>query len=510
MANSAKARATPSIGLAVFLAALLAIAGPRPAAAFGMGGLGHGGGLAGPARGFAARPRAAMMGRHRGNERVVNEPRGEGRRGSHPGGDGKPPRHHRIGKVEIHRGGGSAASARTSNGDSRSDGASGRGGVPRGENRFARSEVIVEFAVNASRRAIRQVARRYALTRLDSQIFTLIGTTLSLWHIGGGRTVPDIVGALQDQRIVARAQPNYLFTLDGQANKTASLGQGDAAQYVLSKLQVSQAQLIATGRDIPVALIDSEIDTSHPDIAGSVVKSYDALGGDSTPQLHGTEMAGAIAAHGKLLGIAPGVRLLAARAFDSRSSGTSFAIYKSLQWAADNNARVINMSFAGPADPTLLRLLAAAAAKNIVLVAAAGNDGPNSAPLYPAADPNVIAVTATDVEDHVFKLANRGRYIAVAAPGVDILALAPRDSDQLTTGTSVAAAHVSGIAALLLQRAAALTPTDIRAILKTTAKPLASDGNADSRVGLVNAYRALSLPRGTAAGGDGGHEQAKR
>jgi subtilisin family serine protease len=84
--------------------------------------------------------------------------------------------------------------------------------------------------------------------------------------------------------------------------------------------------------------------------------------------------------------------------------------------------RVVNMSFAGPTDPTLRRLLAAAYDKGMVLIAAAGNAGPQSEPLYPAADPNVIAVTATDSADHIFKMANRGRYIAVAAPGVDILA----------------------------------------------------------------------------------------
>ncbi len=124
-------------------------------------------------------------------------------------------------------------------------------------------------------------------------------------------------------------------------------------------------------------------------------------------------------------------------AFDDsagEAKGTSFAIDKGLQWAADNNARIINMSFAGPADPMLARLLAAAYAKGIVLIAAAGNGGPQSAPLYPAADPDVIAVTATDNDEHVFALANRGRYIAVAAPGVDILALAPGDAYQLSSG----------------------------------------------------------------------------
>ena len=214
-------------------------------------------------------------------------------------------------------------------------------------------------------------------------------------------------------------------------------------------------------------------------------------------------MAGAIAAHGKLLGIAPDAEILAERAFDAApgtARGTSFSIYKSLQWAADNSARVVNMSFAGPADPTLHRLLAAANGKDMVLIAAAGNAGPNSPPLYPAADPNVIAVTATDSNNDVYKMANRGPYIAVAAPGVEILALAPDESYLITTGTSVAAAHVSGIAALLLERKASLKPKDIRTILITSAAPLGSSARRSaSGAGLVDAYRALLLASGKSA-----------
>jgi subtilisin family serine protease len=305
------------------------------------------------------------------------------------------------------------------------------------------------------------------------------------------------VQALGSENIVATVQPNYLFALQEDNTKAAPAGAaGDAAQYVLAELQIAQAHQIATGQNVTVAVIDSEIDAKHPDLDGAVVKSFDAISGD-TPHPHGTSIAGAIAAHGKLKGIAPGVRILAVHAFDDspgEAKGTSFAIDKGLQWAADNNARIVNMSFAGPSDPILARLLAAAYAKGIVLIAAAGNGGPQSAPLYPAADPNVIAVTATDNAEHVFAQANRGRYIAVAAPGVDILALAPGDAYALTSGTSIAAAHVSGIAALLLERNPALTPGDVRSILIATVTPIGPPvPDSPFGAGLVNAYRAVSF-----------------
>jgi subtilisin family serine protease len=127
-----------------------------------------------------------------------------------------------------------------------------------------------------------------------------------------------------------------------------------------------------------------------------------------------------------------------------------------------------------------------------VLIAAAGNAGPKSPPLYPGADPNVIAVTATDANDKLFTGANRGRYISVAAPGVDILVPAPEGTYQLTTGTSVASAEVSGIAALLLERNPDLTPDDIRKILTSSARRLGTkDRDDDFGSGLVDPSKAI-------------------
>ena len=125
------------------------------------------------------------------------------------------------------------------------------------------------------------------------------------------------------------------------------------------------------------------------------------------------------------------------------AQGTSLAIVKGLQWAVDQGAKVINMSFAGPRDPILQQAIKRLTDQGIILIAAAGNAGPKSPPLFPGADPNVIAVSATDVDDKTYKNANRGKYVAIAAPGVDILVPAPEGGYQLTTGTSVAAAHIS-------------------------------------------------------------------
>jgi hypothetical protein len=394
-------------------------------------------------------------------------------------------------------------------------GGGGGGGAPTQANpSFVPNEVVTAFAQGTPPQAINAVAQRYGLTQLETQNFALIGVTLYRWRIGPRATVPNLVRVLGNERSVASVQPNFLFTLQEDIAKAPAGALGNGAQYVLDKLQVGQAQQIATGKTVRVAVIDSRIDSKLADFDGSIAKSFDAVAGSDKPHPHGTSIAGAIVSHGRLTGIAPGAELFAVIAFDDSpgvARGTSFAIYKGLQWAADNAVRVVNMSFAGPADPLLQKMLAAAYDNGMVLIAAAGNAGPQSPPLYPAADPHVIAVTATDKDDKLFPGANRGRYLAVAAPGVEIIALAPDDKIQFSTGTSIAAAHVSGIAALLLEHDPSLKPSDIRAALIATAKQLGPPkADSDFGAGLVSAYRAVMwLDRSPAPAADGG-TQAKQ
>ena len=150
------------------------------------------------------------------------------------------------------------------------------------------------------------------------------------------------------------------------------------------------------------------------------------------------------------------------------------------------------MSFAGPKDALVSRGIAAAAAKSIVMVAASGNAGPKSPPLYPAADAQVIAVSATDADDRLFAASNRGSHVAVAAPGVDIFLPAPNGKYQMTSGTSFSAAYISGLAALVLERRPTLTPAEVRAILTTSARDLGVPGRDDLfGAGEADACRAV-------------------
>jgi subtilisin family serine protease len=277
------------------------------------------------------------------------------------------------------------------------------------------------------------------------------------------------------------------------SNPAASAGQ---LQYAIAKLQISQAHKVARGERILVGVIDSRVDAEHPELAGAIVKQIDVVNDkDALPHAHGTAMAGAIVARSRLMGIAPDARVVAVRAFTTTTKGsassTSFDLARAVDQAAAAEVRIINLSFAGPADPLVATALQAARKRGIVLVAAAGNAGPKSPPLYPAADPTVIAVTATDADDKVYTGANHGKYIALAAPGVDVLVPAPQANYELSTGTSVAAAHVSGVVALLLAHNPALDPKAIRQILVRSAHALGPAPDNVFGAGIADAYQAI-------------------
>ena len=270
---------------------------------------------------------------------------------------------------------------------------------------------------------------------------------------------------------------------------------------MVSKLHLTEAHRLSTGADIRVAVIDSKIDAAHPDLAGAIVAQDDVVGAAGPPHAHGTAMAGAIAAHDKLLGVAPNVRLLAVRAFSGSgdsAQGTTFNILKGIDWAASEHARIVNMSFAGPPDALMRSMVAKAHARGMVLIAAVGNAGPRSPPLYPAAYPQVIGVTAIDADNKLLPQANRGPQVTVAAPGVDVLADAPDGKLQLTSGTSVATALTSGVAALMLAREPTLTPDALRRRLIASAHAIPGK-RRDFGAGVIDALAAVGR-RGNGAG----------
>ena len=354
-------------------------------------------------------------------------------------------------------------------------------------------EIVAEIDGSLSDAQTNELARRHGLVRLESQNFPLIGGTIGLFRITGRRAIEVVSRELATEASIRSVQPNFRYVLQEQK---AGLTEGDPAQYANAKLRLPQAHTLAHGANVTIAVIDSGIDVKHPELANAIADNFDALGSKEGPHVHGTGIAGAIVSHARLMGSAPEARILAIRAFGAAPNGaesTSYVILKGLDYAAAHGAQVVNMSFAGPKDALIERGIAATAAKGILMVAAAGNAGPKSPPLYPAANTNVMAVTATDAQDRLFAASNRGSHIAISAPGVDIFLPAPDDKYQMTSGTSFSAAYVSGLAALMLERNPRLKPGEVREILLKTARDLGAPGRDDLfGAGEADAFAAVS------------------
>ncbi|HVR58801.1 MAG TPA: S8 family serine peptidase, partial [Pseudolabrys sp.] len=247
--------------------------------------------------------------------------------------------------------------------------------APGNENRFVPDEIIFEVRNSISASAVDDIARQNRLTRISSQRLELAGSTVYRYRVTDGRPVPVVVQALEQDVRISATQPNFVYRL-AESPAPSSLS---GTQYAVLQMRLSEAHRVSTGLGISVAVIDSGIDSTNPELAGSIADAVDVIEGAPRPHKHGTAVAGIIGSHARLMGVAPKAKLLAIRAFASEggrigADGTTDHIVRSIEWAHQRGARVVNMSFTGPRDPLLSRELRAGKEKGIVFVAAAGNE----------------------------------------------------------------------------------------------------------------------------------------
>lgn len=260
------------------------------------------------------------------------------------------------------------------------------------------------------------------------------------------------------------------------------------SQWGLAEVGAPAAWDVTLGSNqVTVAIVDSGVDASHPDLRDQLLPGYDFVNNDADSaddNGHGTRMAGIIGAEASngigITGLAPHCKLLPVKVLGADGSGPYSAIANGITYAADRGARVINLSLAGSSPSvTLQSAVDYAVARGAVVVAAAGNFGTGD-PMYPAAYPNAVAVSATDSSDAVATFSNYGAWLSLGAPGVNILTTNwSASGDPLyaaSSGTSPAAAMASGAFALLLSAQPELSPGDAVARLTQTAHDIGSRG----------------------------------
>ncbi len=261
-----------------------------------------------------------------------------------------------------------------------------------------------------------------------------------------------------------------------------------------------------------VAVLDTGVDSAHPDLAGKVLPGVSFVDGEQPgqdPNGHGTEMAGIVAAAtDNGIGIAgvgyAGVSILPVTVMDAAGGGRDSDIVAGVVYAADHGADVVLMAFSSGADSAALRAaIDYAWSRGTVVVAAVGNAGVDTV-TYPAGDPDVLGVAATDRNDQPWASSNRGSDVAMAAPGSDILTTVPGGGYGAISGSSAAAAHVAAAAALLRAREPALANDVVVGRLLGTAVPVGTKAQTGAgRLDLAAAWADTSTDSVTPGTGSG-------
>lgn len=257
-----------------------------------------------------------------------------------------------------------------------------------------------------------------------------------------------------------------------------------AEQWHLPRIQSPQAWDLTTGRaDQIIAIIDTGVNNNHPDLKAKMLPGYNFIANNtnsSDDHGHGTLVAGAAAAIGNnaegVAGVAFANWVLPVKSLDSAGSGSHSSIANGITWAADNGARIINLSLGSPSSSrTLQNAVNYAWNKNVVLIAAAGNSGVNET-IYPAAYTNVIGVSALDSNDRLPSWATYGDHVALSAPGVSILSTTRGGGYGASSGSSFSSPLVAGSAGLILAVNPALSNAEVNDILQSTADDLGAQG----------------------------------
>ncbi|MDT0345649.1 type VII secretion-associated serine protease mycosin [Streptomyces litchfieldiae] len=300
----------------------------------------------------------------------------------------------------------------------------------------------------------------------------------------------------------------------------------DQQQWALDAINAPAAWATTRGEGITVAVLDTGVDATHPDLAGAVRQGRDLVGmgagpGDPEWAEHGTAMAGIIAGRGHgannesgVIGVAPEAEILPVRVLledddpvrDEARETRSGALAEGIRWAADQGADVINLSLGDDSesahhDAEEDAAVRYALSKGAVVVASAGNGGENGDPVsYPAGYPGVIAVAAVDRSGSPAAFSTRRWYATVSAPGKGVIVADPDREYYTGWGTSAAAAFVSGSVALLLAAHPDLTPAQVRQVLADTAQNPPESGRSDALgSGVVDPAAAIAAAAGLVA-----------
>lgn len=305
-------------------------------------------------------------------------------------------------------------------------------------------------------------------------------------------------------------EPNYIYMQNDLREAVERPNDSFYARYQwnLPAIDTEAGWTLSRGRrTVPVAVIDSGVDLTHPDLARRLGPGYNVLANDRLPadeNGHGTHVAGIIASQPNngegIAGMTWLNPILPVKALNADGYGTSIDVAKGIRWAVDHGAKVINLSLGNYQPSSVLEeAIRYADQHDVVLVAASGNDS-TSQPSFPAAYPEVISVGAIDPDLSYALYSNYGDYVDVVAPGTNIASTFAGHRYAALSGTSMAAPHVAALAALIRSINPRLTNDEVRRVIIQSTVDLGDRGKDPYYgYGVINVYRALQLAKASAS-----------
>ncbi|MBY0484890.1 S8 family serine peptidase [Nitrosomonas sp.] len=328
-----------------------------------------------------------------------------------------------------------------------------------------------------SKRVAASIGGDYKIKVLSQWPIKEIGEHCVVFLVSEDQSIVEVINALRNDSRIDNVQTMSTFkVMASKYNDPYYRFQTNIHSMDLAKIH-SQV----TGKNVTIAIIDTGVDATHPDLEGQIRQSKDFVAqksSDSFGDNHGTAIAGVIAAKANngqgIVGIAPDSHLIALKACWGIKAGgleaicNSFTLALAINAAIEMKVDILNLSLTGPHDPLLSRLIEKAIQRGIFIIASQP-DSEDEKSGFPAQEPGVIGVRS--LSDSDIHLSPEDHILVVSAPGEDILTTLPKGTYDFVSGSSLAAAHVSGLAALLLQLKHSLTKQELFNLLAKANEP---------------------------------------